>query len=288
MSAYGMDSDGLSARQSGQGGKVEMRSLFKCNAVLALILASVLLTGCGGKDVQGGNEGESQRNENATGQNREDASLNVDDSSNEDGLAGGQNSDDDAENYPVIKTADYSDVALETAENGQIRCSYPADEWIAWESDPIQIFCLETLESDQAVNITMSLASTVKAPDNYDWIEDMLSQLEGGALDGFAITIESIEPRLLNGETVVYAEMVTEITDEMIDLLVEQGIYTEEDIESVGGREVLLAVPPTTQISITAKQGGYLYTCTGTYYDQAQKQMVLDTMAIVIGTVERQ
>ena len=38
---------------------------------------------------------------------------------------------------------------------------------------------------------------------------------------------------------------------------------------------------------LTAKKGGYLYTCTGICYDQEQKQMILDTMAIVIGTVER-
>lgn len=264
-----------------------MRSLFKSSTILAFILASVLLTGCGGNDVQGGNEGESQRSENAALGNQEDASPNVDASSNEEAPTGGQDSDDE-KNYPVVETADYSGAVLETAGNSQFSCSYPADGWTAAEGNPLQIFWLETVGSGQAVNITMSLASTSKAPDNYNWIEDMLSQLEDGALEGFAITVESIEPRLLNGEAVVYAEIVTQITDEMIDLMIEQGVYTEEQIENAGGREVLLSIPPTTQISITAKQGGYLYTCTGTYFDQEQKQMVLDTMAIVIGTVERQ
>lgn len=258
-----------------------MKTLFKSSTILALILASVLLTGCGGRDVQGGNEGDSQRNENAVGGNSGDAS------SDEDASAEGQDSADEEKNYPVIVTADYSDVALETAGNSQFSCSYPTDGWMAVEGNPVQIYWEETIGSGQAVNITMSLASTSKAPDDYDWIEDMLSQLEDGALEGFAITVESIEPRLLNGEAVVYAELVTQITDEMIDLMIEEGVYTEEAIENAGGREVLLSIPPTTQISITAKQGGYLYTCTGTYYDQEQKQMVLDTMAIVIGTVER-
>ena len=279
----------LMVREPGKAGReVKMKPLFKSSTILALVLASVLLTGCGGKDVQGGNEGESQRNENAIGQNREDASSNEDVSSNVDGSAEGQDNGDDAENYPVIETADYSDVALETAENSQFSCSYPADGWMAMAGNPIQIYWSETMGSGQAVNITMSLASTAKAPDNYNWVEDMLSQLEDGALEGYDITIESIEPRLLNGEVVVYAEIVTQITDEMIDLMIEQGVYTEEQIENAGGRELLLSIPPTTQISITAKQGGYLYTCTGTYYDHEQKQMVLDTMAIVIGTAERQ
>lgn len=256
-----------------------MKSLFKSSKILAFILASVLLTGCGGNDVQGGNEGESQRSENAALGNQQDAS------SNEEASADGQESDDE-KNYPVIETADYSGVALETAGNSQFSCSYPADGWIAVEDNPLQIFWSETVGSGQAVNITMSLASTAKAPDN--WLEDMLSQFQDGALEGFDITIESIEPRLLNGEAVVYAEIVTQITDEMIDLMIEQGVYTEEEIESIGGREVLLAIPPTKQISVTAKQGDYAYTCTGTYYNQEQKQLVLDAMAIVVGTVERQ
>ena len=261
------------------GREVKMRTLFKSSTILALILASALLTGCGGNDVQGGNEGDSQRNENAVGGNREDSS------SNEDAFAEGQDSDDEEKNYPVIVTADYSDVTLETVGNSQFTCSYPVDGWMAAEGNPVQIYWEDTIGSGQAVNITMSLASTAKAPDS--WIEDMLAQLEDGALEGFAITVESIEPRLLSGEPVVYAELVTQITDEMIDLMIEQGVYTEEQIENAGGREVLLSIPPTTQISITAVKDGYAYTCTGTYYDQEQKQMVLDTMAIVIDTVKR-
>lgn len=246
-------------------------------------MASVLLTGCGENDVQGGqgNEGESQRSENTVEDNREDAL------SNEDASAEEQDSGDDAENYPVIETADYSDVTLETVGNSQFSCSYPADGWEAVENNQLQFFWSETIGSGQSVNITLSLVSTSKAPDSYNWIEDMLSQLEDGALEGYDIAIESIEPRLLDGDVVVYAEIVTQITEEMIDLMIEQGVYTEQQIEDAGGREILLSIPPTTQISITAKKDGYLYTCSGTYYEQEQKQIVLDTMAIVLGTVER-
>lgn len=272
-----------------------MKSLLKSNAVLALVLASVLLTGCGGNNAPAGNVsgGESPRNESASEENREDTSSaedvsSIEDASSaEDASAGEQESDNEEENYPVIETADYSDVAVETAKNSQFSCSYPSDGWEAQEGNPLQLYLSETMGSGQAVNITVSLVSTTKAPENYDWIGDMLEQLEDGALDAFDITVESIEPRLLNGEAVVYAEIVTQITDEMIDLMIEQGVYTEEQIESIGGREVILAIPPTTQISITAKRDGYLYTCTGTYYEQEQKQEVLDTMAIVIGTLER-
>ena len=268
--------------------------LFKRCKILALLLASILLlAGCGGNDAQKGNGagGESQGNENVVGENREDASSNEEElpGEDEDASAEEQNSGNDEKNYPVIEVADYSDLPLEGIENDQIACAFPVDEWIASDEIPgqLQIFWEETIGTGQAININISLASASKVPANYDWIEDMLSQLEDGALEGFAITVESIEPRLLEGETVVYAELVTQITDEMIDLMIDQGVYTEEQIASAGGREVLLSIPPTTQISITAERDGYLYTCTGTYYDQEQKQMVLDTMAIVIGTVEK-
>ena len=148
-----------------------MKSLFKSSTILTLMLVSVLLTGCGGSDVQGGSgsQGESQSNKNIGVENREDASSNEDVVSNdEDASDKGQNSDDDEKNYPVIETADYilDGVVLETAENGQISCSYPADVWVASEETPgqLQIFWEETIGSGQAININISLASTSKVP----------------------------------------------------------------------------------------------------------------------------
>ena len=241
---------------------------------MVLAVAFVLLTGCGG-------DRDNSRDRHTTNEENRGGS-NVDNNSGEE-LGG----DDATENYPVIEAVDYSDMELETIENSQMGYSFPAGEWVQILNNPLQIAWMETLDSDQAVNISVNLVSTSKVPKN--WVEDALEQLqeEFPEMYGDSITIESIDIRTLNGEKVIYTEIVTQINDEMIDLLIEEGIYTEAQIEASGGREALLAIPPTTQIAIYAEKDGYGFVCTGTYYAEDQKQMVLDTMTILLGTVEK-
>lgn len=162
-----------------------------------------------------------------------------------------------------------------------------ADEWVLVLDNPLQIAWTETLEDEQLVNINMSLAANQKAPD--DWLEEFQIQLQEllPTMYGDSMNIELMEARLLNGEPVIYTEMINQITDEALDIAIEQGIYTEAQIEAAGGREALLAIPPTTQVGIYAVKDGYCYVCTGTYYEESQKQVVLDTMAIMIDTVEK-
>lgn len=255
-----------------------MKSLFRRSAVLALAFAFILLTGCG--------EDASDRKNNSrdryTTNEENRGGSDVDDTSDEE-----KGGDEDTENYPVIEAADYSDMELESVSNSQMSYSFPAGEWVQILDDPLQIAWMETLTTGQAVNISVSLVSTSKMPTN--WIDDALEELqeEMPAMYGDSITIESIDVRVLNGEKVIYTEIVTQITDEMIDLLIDQGVYTEEQIEASGGREALLSIPPTTQVAIYAAKDGYGYVCTGTYYAEEQKQMVLDTMTIMIGTIEK-
>lgn len=254
-----------------------MKSLFRRSAVLVLAAAFVLLTGCGDNSSSRNNS----RDRHTTNEENRGGS-NVDDSSDEE-----QGSDDNAENYPVIEAVDYSDMELETISNSQMSYSFPAGEWEKILDNPLQIAWTETITTGQAVNISVILASPSKMPKN--WIEDALEDLQEQFPESYgdSITIESIGVRTINGEKVIYSEVVTKINDEMIDLLIDQGVYTEAQIEASGGREVLLAIPPTTQIAIYAEKDGYVYVCTGTYYEEAQKQMVLDTMTIMIGTMEK-
>lgn len=257
-----------------------MKSLFRRSAavILAMAFALVLLTGCGDDSSSRDN---SRDRQTTNEENR--GGSNVNDTSDQE-----QGGDDNAENYPVIEAADYSGMELETIENSQMGYSFPADEWMQIWDNPLQIALIDTINSDgQTVNISVSLVSTSKMPKN--WIDDALEQLQEEFSEeyGDSITIESIEVRTLDGKKVIYSEVVTKINDEMIDLMIEEGIYTEADIDALGGRERILSAPPTTQVAIYAEKDGYVYVCTGTYYEEDQKQMVLDTMTIMIGTMEK-
>lgn len=218
------------------------------STILALTLVSVLLAGCGGD--------------------------------------GGDAKEDTYSEYPVIEAADYSGMELDTVSNDKLSYSYPAGQWeFIWE-DPLQIAQTETMGTGKTVNINMNLEAQGQKGDG--WMDDVMDQLspENFEEQGDSMDIRAMEIRTLNGEPVVYMEVVTKITDEMLDMMIDSGVYTEEMLEDLGGREALLAIPPTTQIAIYTVKDGTLFSCTGTYFGEEQKQVVLDTMAVMIATVE--
>lgn len=99
-------------------------------------------------------------------------------------------------------------------------------------------------------------------------------------IDGF--TVVKNEMRTFNGEPVIYYETKTEITDDMIDLLIENGNMTEADIDAMGGRDRLKEVGETDSIGIAAVIDGKIVIVTGTYYDDSAD--VLEAMKLLLKT----
>ncbi len=256
--------------------------ILKVKGLLLALLTAAMLCGCGVNGRGAANEStlpaDSGEDEIEAGTEGTSESDSKESSSSE--------AEEEAVSYPVIEAVDYSGMELETISNSEMSYSYPAGEWEKILDDPLQIAWEETISTNQAVNINMNLEATGIKEDG--WTDDLMAQLSNENFEsvGYDITIEASEVRSLNGNPVVYMEVVTKITDEMIDMLIDSGAYTEEMIEAAGGREVLLATPPTTQIAIYTVKDGTLFSCTGTYYAEDQKQMVLDTMTIMLDTAK--
>lgn len=191
-------------------------------------------------------------------------------------------------NYPVLETADASAVTLDTIENSVIRYSYPSKDWFQIGDLPLQIAYTDTWNTGYNVNINVGLASTAKIGRKLTEkdMDSLLSEMVAvGGVD--FVTVDVSEMRLYDGEPVIYVEQSTKITDEALDLMIAEGVYTEEMIDAIGGREVVLAMPTASQIAIYAVVDGYCYVCVGSYYEESQKQMLLDAMTIVLSTMER-
>lgn len=88
----------------------------------------------------------------------------------------------------------------------------------------------------------------------------------------------------INGKSVIYTETVTRFNDEMLDRLLEQGVITQDDVDTAGGRDAILSIPPTDQITLYAVTGAYLYIYTGTYYEESQKADVLEALTVMAQT----
>ncbi len=187
----------------------------------------------------------------------------------------------DSANYPALEAADYSGLQMATFGNSTITASYPSDTWLyGGEVNGLpSIYLIETADTNEAININMQANGVYPRAISDEVLTEICNNFTVSGM-----TIDTAEIRTLNGEPISYIEATTQFTDEMLDSFIEQGIYTDDLIEAVGGRDFLLSRPPVHTISITAKVDGWLCIYSGTYMHEADKELVLDVMTMVIQT----
>lgn len=67
-------------------------------------------------------------------------------------------------------------------------------------------------------------------------------------------------------------ETVERYTEELIDEMIAMGYFTEEDLDSIGGRDVMLSLPDMYQIFMVFREGEDCYTFSGAYYSNDVKR----------------
>lgn len=148
--------------------------------------------------------------------------------------------------YPVIELADLQGMELESLSDGKFSFSYPAEDW--------------------------------------ELLQVMLDGLKEQAP---YMVIKESEMRSMEGTPVFYLEDNMSLTQEGLDMMVDTGAWTEETIEAMGGREALLSNNiASDQIQIYQLKNGKIYVYTGNYTDDAQKDMVLDTITVIAQTIK--
>ena len=90
----------------------------------------------------------------------------------------------------------------------------------------------------------------------------------------------------LNGSPVIYMEETLSFTDETVDWMLDNGVWTEAWLEQMGGREAITAIPDTDQLLLYAVVDGQLCIYTGTYYEEGQKATVLEALTLMVQTTE--
>ena len=186
------------------------------------------------------------------------------------------------EDYPPLEKVDLSSMTLETVGNSTFSVQYPAGMWTGSDgTSPLIIYYSDTLGTGEAVNINVQQSGTYSGK----FTEKYMNKLTDGITESFPnIEILRAELRSINGRSVICTETVTRFNDEMLDLLLEQGVLTQADIDNAGGRDAILSIPPTDQITLYAVTGAYLYIYTGTYYEESQKADVLEALTVMAQT----
>lgn len=187
-------------------------------------------------------------------------------------------------NAPVLEAADPSSLELEEISNASFSMQYSAEDWYGVDgSDPLSVYYYPTMETDQAANINVQKAANYSSKLTEKDLQGVVDSLTDDE-SGLSVEIVTSELRNFNGEPILYFEFVSEINDAIIDLMLESGKMTQDYLDSLGGREVLLSIPPVNQISIYAVTDGGLFVYTGTYYGADQKDIVLDCMTVLMQT----
>ena len=160
--------------------------------------------------------------------------------------------------YPVIELADLQGMELESLSDGT------AD--------------------DGSTSISVAENDTVVTQLKPELLQVMLDGLKEQAP---YMVIKESEMRSMEGTPVFYLEDNMSLTQEGLDMMVDTGAWTEETIEAMGGREALLSNNiASDQIQIYQLKNGKIYVYTGNYTDDAQKDMVLDTITVIAQTIK--
>lgn len=203
-------------------------------------------------------------------------------------FAGCGNSEDkekkDEPTYTAIEAVDPESVTLGSAQNDAAKISFDSSKWHHWEQmQSLGIALTETWEDEYTVSVVTSVIG--EYPEGRVIEEENREQLmEGFGEAGDWMTFPVSELRTFNDEIVVYIESTMDYTEEYLKYIVEAGIYTQEWVDQ--NEDTLLNAPDTKQIQLYAIVDGNLVSYIGTYYDDAQKQDVLDAITIAVQTTE--
>ena len=191
--------------------------------------------------------------------------------------------------YPVMEPVALDSLTLASAESDTLSAQFPEEEWVFDVSMvPVDFAIYDTetlLDETGTMTINIMLSGQYSGKLKQSDLDGVVDELKNSDMaDG--MNIEVSEMRSLEGEPVGYIESTSTYTESMIDFYLENSGITEEQLEALGGREALLNTPPTRQIQMYAVVDGNILVVTGTYYDDAAKTRLVDTMSILLQTVK--
>ncbi len=187
---------------------------------------------------------------------------------------------------PDITEARLAELKVTTADMSVCTFSYPGEDWVIPEENGLitALHYTDGLYDGAKINLALGGKVTIFQSHSIDeeTAKTIAAQIEA---ENAGHTIEVQELRSFRGETVFYAELLTAYSDAWLDSLLESGQLTEEELELAGGREAVTAQDPIHQLYLAAVADDTVVFLTGVYVDEAQKNTVLETMLVILSTL---
>lgn len=191
---------------------------------------------------------------------------------------------DDTADYPVMEEVTLGNA--ETATGNGFSAQYDADKWVYDSTLGFAIYDKEVYESGnpegKCANVNAIVSQAYDGPFTEKDMDTIVEQAGSLGIDGYEIGLK--EMRMFKEEPVIYFESSITLTDDLLDLMIEQGALTEADIEALGGREAVIDGGSQTQMSVSAIIDGKIVIFTGTYNNETEKSAVLEAILGMIQT----
>ena len=176
--------------------------------------------------------------------------------------------------------------ATETETARLTEAAFPYDPAL-WELDdstqPAVFRCLAAPEEGRTANFTFAVGDPYTSLLN----ETMLEAFADACRQSSSfLTVDLAELRMLEGSPAMYLETTVTYTDEAIDRALADGLLTQEALDAAGGREAFLDIPPIRQLMVCPTAEKFLCVFTGTYFDQQQKEAILDAIALAMTEID--
>lgn len=189
-----------------------------------------------------------------------------------------------AADYPELAEIDLASVELSSQENSLVRVSYDPETWIAIPNmDPLTLLYAETAAEEFSVNLAVDYVSESTEKPDEAYMKVLMLEMDRANSD--FMTVDLSEMRQVQGNPVVYLESSLILNDAAIDNMIAEGEWSEEWLDSLGGREAVRG-NTTHLVNLYVCVEKRAYVCTGCYYDDAQKQPLLEALATAIATTE--
>lgn len=177
------------------------------------------------------------------------------------------------------------DFDVTTVDNGTVAFNYPAKDWVQKDSfnkDVIKILLSPTNEKfAEGTNITVGITAESTNMSLNEYVKLLPEQLERSS-PGAKVTVAEI--RKINDIEISYLEINTKMTEEAMKYGLEKGIFSQKNIEELGGKEAFLNQPETKQIQMSISFEDRITNVIGAYSNDEEKEVVLKAMTTMIQT----
>lgn len=186
--------------------------------------------------------------------------------------------------YPVMELVDISNMELLVVEDDAVKYQVPVDTWIAGTNvnEDMVIVLAESYGTQEQVAVNVVVGDHEGSVINDEFAKGVAASINSDL--GFSVR----DTQLLsfNGRTICRNELAVAYTDEVIDNMLEYGVLTEDELGKIGGREIFLSMPPYESVSVYMVIGDKRITCGGSYFNQEQRDEVMELINIILQTIE--